>query len=145
MNQPSEPARLVIPSAIAAALLEHARRAAPEEACGLLGGRRSEGRVTAFHPARNELASPYRYSVDPADLVRILLGLESAGHDLVGVFHSHVGAPAVPSASDVREARYPDALHVIASLLNPAARPGEALRAWRLRAGDVGEVPLLIG
>lgn len=135
--------RLVIPSSVAAALLEHARASAPNEACGLLSGSAAEGRVTAFHPARNEHASPLRYSVHPEDLVRIVLGIEEAGDDLVAVFHTHLSSPAVPSASDVREARYPDALHVLASLDGGFSE--QALRAWRIRDGHSQEVPLVIG
>lgn len=134
--------RLVVPASVAAAMLDHARAVAPAEACGLLAGDASEGRAIAFHPARNEHASPLRYSVHPEDLVRIVLGLEAAGEDLVAVFHSHPSSPAVPSASDVREARYPDALQVLATLRPGPSEP--ALRAWQVRDAGSFEVPLVI-
>jgi proteasome lid subunit RPN8/RPN11 len=134
---------LIVSPSVAAELLEHARGAGPHEACGLLAGRASEGRVTAFHPARNEHASPLRYSVHPDDLVRIVLGIEASGEDLVGVFHSHVRTAATPSPSDIREAHYPEAVHVIASLASTASPV--ALRAWRIRDGVATEVPLVLG
>lgn len=145
MSEVASPGRLRIRRDVADALLGHARAALPHEACGLLSGRHAEGRVAAFHPARNEHDSPLRYSVHPEDLVRIMLGLEARGEELVAVFHSHVGTPAVPSAADIREARYPDALHLLASLADPRAGPDAALRAWRLRDGVATEVPLEIG
>lgn len=144
MTEGSVPGRLILSAAVARQLMAHARRALPHEACGLLGGSVADGQATAFHPARNEHASSLRYSVDPDDLVRIVLGIEAAGEDLVAVFHSHVGSAAVPSASDLREARYPDALHLIASLADGGAPPGEALRAWRIVEGRAIEVPIEI-
>ena len=122
-------------------MLDHARAALPAEGCGLLSGSRATGRASAFHPARNEHASPLRYSVHPEDLVRIVLGIERRGEDLLAIFHSHVSAPAIPSPADVREARYPDALHVVATLARPETSAAE-MRAWRIVGGSSCEVPL---
>ena len=136
--------RLTIPSSVADELLEHARAEVPNEACGLLAGNLASGRATAFHPARNEEASPLRYNVHPDDLVRIVFGIEDAGQDLVGIFHSHTHTPAVPSATDLRTAQYPDAFYVLATLSDPNSGPAEALRAWRIRDGASTEVELRI-
>ena len=134
--------RLVLPAAIADQVLRHARSEQPNEACGLLSGDLASGRATAFHPARNSEASPLRYNVHPDDLVRIVFGIEDAGDDLIGIFHSHTHTPAVPSATDLRTAQYPDAVYLLASLTDPAAAPADALRAWRIRDGLSTEVPL---
>ena len=99
----------------------------------------------AFHPARNAEASPLRYDVHPDDLVRIVFGIEDAGEDLVGIFHSHTHTPAVPSPTDLRTAQYPDAFYVLATLSDPDAGPADALRAWRIVDGASSEVPLVIG
>lgn len=138
--------RLAIPARAADAMVAHARAALPNEACGLLAGDAASGRVTTFHAARNEHVSPLRYSVHPDDLVRIVLGIEDAGEDLVGIFHSHVASPAVPSASDIREARYPDAVHVLASLAYSSRDADDAavLRAWRIGLGEPSEVELVV-
>ncbi|MBW3612736.1 MAG: M67 family metallopeptidase [Chloroflexi bacterium] len=137
--------QLLLPGSVAAEIMAHARAALPHEACGLLAGSRSDGRATEFHPARNEHSSALRYSVDPDDLVRIVFTIEGAGADLLAIVHSHVGSSAVPSATDVREARYPDALQVIASLADPDAAPVLRLRAWRVGEGAPTEVPIVIG
>lgn len=137
--------RLLLPGSVAAEIMAHARAALPHEACGLLAGFRSDGRATEFHPARNEHSSALRYSVDPDDLVRIAFTIEASGADLLGIVHSHVGSPAVPSATDVREARYPDALQLIASMADPDAAPAVALRAWRVGEAASTEVPIVIG
>jgi [CysO sulfur-carrier protein]-S-L-cysteine hydrolase len=135
---------LVIPTDVADELIAHARAEVPNEACGLLAGDLAAGRATVFHPARNEEASPLRYNVHPDDLVRIVFGIEDAGQDLVGIFHSHTHTPAVPSATDLRTAQYPDAFYVLVTLSDPDARPAEALRAWRIRNGASTEVELRI-
>lgn len=145
MRHEDRPWRLRIPVALAAEMLAHARAARPHEACGLLSGSLAAGRATMFHPARNEHESRLRFSVHPEDLVRIVLGVEVRGDDLVAVFHSHVGSAAVPSPTDVREARYPDVVHVLATLTDVDAAPDAALRAWRIRDGTMHEVPLVVG
>lgn len=135
---------LIIPADLAAAMLSHARTELPNEACGILSGSLEVGRVVAFHPARNAEASPLRYNVDPEDLVRITFAIEDAGQDLVAIFHSHTRSPAVPSATDRRAAMYPDAFYVLATLADAAAPPADALRAWRIRDGEVTEADLAL-
>ena len=135
---------LTIPSAVADALLAHARAELPNEACGLLAGNLASGRATTFHPARNAEASPLRYNVHPDDLVRIVFAIEDAGQDLVAIFHSHTRSPAVPSATDRRTAQYPDAYYVLATLADPDAAPADSLRAWRIQSGASEAVPLRI-
>jgi [CysO sulfur-carrier protein]-S-L-cysteine hydrolase len=135
---------LIISAAIADELLAHARAEVPNEACGLLAGDFGTGVASAYHPARNAEASPLRYDVHPDDLVRIVFGIEDAGEDLVGIFHSHTHTPAVPSPTDLRTAQYPDAFYVLATLSDPDAGPADALRAWRIVRGASSEVTLVI-
>lgn len=132
----------MLPQAVAVELLAHARAELPNEACGMLSGSLARGTVTAFHPARNAHASPRRFSLDPRDQVRITYAVEGAGEEVVAIFHSHSRSPAVPSASDRRDATYPGAFHLLASLAEPDAEPERCLRAWRIRDGRAAEVPL---
>jgi len=136
---------LIISLALAQRMLAHARSELPNEACGLLAGSLSEGRASAFHATRSAEASPLRYNVHPDDLVRVILGIEDGGEDLVAIFHSHTRSPAVPSATDRRTAQYPDVFYVLATLADPAAAVSDSLRAWRIRDGESTEVPLQIG
>ena len=128
---------LILPRTHARRLLTHARRALPHEACALLSGFPASDRVAAVHLARNRLVSPYRYDVHPEDLVRIVHRIEARGEELMAIFHSHPAGPAVPSAADVREARY----RVVQLVADSST--GE-LRAWRIDGSDVAEVPLVI-
>ena len=135
---------LSLNAALADELLAHARSEVPNEACGILSGNAADGRVTAYHPARNADASPHVYTVHPEDLVRIVLGIEDAGEDLIAIFHSHTHTPAEPSPTDRRQAMYPDAVYLLATLADPDAEPMQALRAWRIHDGDAAEVLLRI-
>lgn len=138
----SPPGGLAISEELAEAMLAHARAEAPIEACGLLSGDAAAGSATTYHPARNALGSPLRFDLHPEDLVRITFEIESAGQELVAVFHSHPRSPAVPSATDLREARYP-VLQLLAGM--PDAEAGEwGLRAWRVEGERCAEVPLRI-
>ena len=134
---------LRLSAALAEDVLAHARSGLPNEACGILSGPRP-GVASAFHPARNAAASPLRYELDPNELVRILYALEREGQQLVAIFHSHVRSAAVPSATDRREAHYPGALHLLASMTDAWAAPRSALRAWRIQEGLAHEVALTI-
>jgi [CysO sulfur-carrier protein]-S-L-cysteine hydrolase len=135
---------LVLSQSLAHELLEHARSEVPNEACGILAGELATGRATAYHPARNADASPYVYTVHPDDLLRIVLGIDDAGEDLLVIFHSHTHTPAVPSPTDRRNARYPDAFYLLATLSDRDADPAAALRAWRIEDGESREVALVV-
>ena len=144
VSEPEPSPGLTLPAELARAMLDHARFELPNEACGLLSGDLRTGVAVAFHPARNSDASPLRYTVHPDDLIRITFEIEDAGRDLVGIFHSHTHSPAVPSATDLRVAMYPEPFYVLAALAHPEASPEAALRAWRIRDGGSTEVTLRI-
>jgi proteasome lid subunit RPN8/RPN11 len=143
--EPPVVAALRLPRELADALLVHGRAEEPNEACGILAGSLLTGQASAFHPARNADASPLRYTVHTQDLLRIVFAIEDAGEDLLAIFHTHTRTPAIPSASDLRAAGYPDAFYLLASLADPNASIEAALRAWRLAKGAFHEVPLRIG
>jgi [CysO sulfur-carrier protein]-S-L-cysteine hydrolase len=144
------PHAVALARAIADAIVDHARAEAPNEACGIVVGDRpaAEGGVaTRWVPLRNPLASPYRYSIDPADLLRLTIETDDADEVFWAIVHSHLASPARPSPTDVRESHYPDSLYLLVSL-----DPGQAevatgaasLRAWRIVEGGVHEVELTI-
>jgi [CysO sulfur-carrier protein]-S-L-cysteine hydrolase len=137
-----------LPEPIRAAIVEQARAEYPNEACGLIVGDRAAadgGRALRYEPARNKAASPYRYELDPADLLRLTIATDDADEVFWGIVHSHTHSPAVPSPTDVGLAFYPDALYLLVSLADDHADPatGEpGIRAWRIVDGAVHEVAL---
>ena len=138
-----------LPASIRDAMVEHARRELPNEACGIVVGSRpaADGGVASrWVPLRNPAASPYRYSIDPDDLLRLTIETDDADEVFWAIVHSHVASPAQPSPTDLRESHYPDALYLLVSLAPAEAdadgTPG--VRAWRLVDGGVHEVVLAI-
>jgi proteasome lid subunit RPN8/RPN11 len=147
---PPGPPSAQLPAAIRAAIVAHARGEAPNEACGIVVGDRPAGeggRALRWEPLRNPLASPYRYSIDPDDLLRLTIRTDDADEVFWAIVHSHVASPARPSPTDLRESHYPEALYLLVSLdaaEADAATGAESLRAWRIVGGGVHEVELVI-
>lgn len=140
------PIEIVLTDVLRAELVDHARREYPNEACGIVVGDRyaaDGGRPLRFEPARNAAASPLRYEIDSADLLRLTLETDAADETFWGIVHSHVRSPAVPSPTDIRAAQYPDALYILVSLADDEADPatGEpSVRAWRIVGDAIHEV-----
>ena len=110
-------------------MIDHARREAPLECCGLLAAR--DGVIEESIPARNLKASPVVFLIDPADHFAALKRARVEAREIVGAYHSHPRSPAVPSATDLAEAHYEEFLYVIVSL----AGTEPAVRGYRLVRG----------
>jgi proteasome lid subunit RPN8/RPN11 len=117
---------VVIPDAIRARLVEHARAEEPNEACGLVAFR--DGVAERYVPGRNAASSPYRFEldVDPETWF-----LEDDGYELA-VFHSHLSSRPRPSRTDVENI----GLWSGRPYLIYALRTDE-LAAWRITDGAI--------
>jgi proteasome lid subunit RPN8/RPN11 len=111
------------------AIIDHARRDAPLECCGLLVAR--DGVIDESVPVRNLKRSPVAFLIDPADHFAALKRTRAERRDIVGAYHSHPCSPAVPSPTDLAEARDETFLSIIVSL---AGAPPD-VRGYRLVAG----------
>jgi len=137
-------------AAIREAIVAQARTEYPNESCGLIVGDRPAadgGQALRYAPTRNKAASPYRYEIDPADLLRLTIETDDADEVFWGIVHSHTHTPAVPSPTDVGLALYPDALYVLVSLSDLEVDPrtgAPSLRAWRIVDDEVYEVDVSI-
>jgi proteasome lid subunit RPN8/RPN11 len=123
-------------------------RTYPNECCGVLLGRASEGpdgpvrEVSDILPIENarELEERYhRFVIEPLDYLRAETAARERGLDVLGFYHSHPDHPAKPSDYD-REHAWPNLSYVVAAV---AGRPGEgaevrALTSWEL-SGDRSE------
>ena len=122
---------MVIGAEVRAALEEHARAEAPNEACGVVVLRDGEGE--RYEPGRNRAASPYRFEleVDPE-----IWFLEDDGYELA-VFHSHVSSAPRPSRTDVENiGLWQGRPYLILSL-----GTGE-LAAWQITDGEISPLSL---
>ena len=105
---------ITIAAAVVRDMLEHARREAPRECCGLLIGTTES--VARSVRARNLENGSTRYLVDPADHFAAIRSARADGLDVVGAYHSHPSSAPVPSTTDIAEASSgADFLYVIVS------------------------------
>jgi proteasome lid subunit RPN8/RPN11 len=118
------------------AVLAHARATSPSECCGILIG--SGTRIDETTPARNLADGRSRYLIDPADHIAARRAARSRDREVVGFYHSHPQSAAWPSPTDLAEATYPEAVHLIVSLAG-----GDAdARLFRIDRGVATELPL---
>ena len=118
-------------------MIAHAREDTPNECCGIIAG--NHAGATKLYRALNAEASPYRYNVDPKDLLRIYRDIEANGWDVLVIYHSHTHTEAYPSATDIHLAAWPEAYYLIVSLEDEA---NPVLRAFRILDGTVTEEEL---
>jgi len=144
------PATAVLPAAIRDAVVAHALAEAPNEACGIVVGDRAAaegGRALRWVALRNGARSPYRYSIETDDLLRLTVETDDADEVFWAIVHSHVASPARPSPTDLRESHYPDSLYVLVSLAPSESDPATgapSVRAWRIVDRGVHEVRVSI-
>jgi proteasome lid subunit RPN8/RPN11 len=107
----------------------------PCECCGLLVGHfGKDGLKTVVETcqisnAREEEAKRSRFLIRPEELMRGERHARSRGLDVVGFYHSHPDAQAVPSAHDLEHA-WPTYSYVLVSVR--AGRAAE-LRSWEMK------------
>lgn len=117
---------------------QHARRALPAEACGLIVGRidsDGDGVVTALHPSENLAEGCDSFEVDPALHISLQRKLRDGDEEIIGVYHSHPDGPAEPSAHDARAAAYGGWIWLITALQAP--EEATVTRAFRHLPGDM--------
>lgn len=131
------PDRVRVPHSVIDALLAHRDKDRPLECCGLLLG--CDGEVVSAIAASNELASPTRYRIRPADHFAAVRLARGRGLEVLGAYHSHPDAAAVPSRTNLADAQ-PDFLYVI---IGADAGAGLELRGWWLVEGNFREITLV--
>jgi proteasome lid subunit RPN8/RPN11 len=123
---------VVIPAAVRAELIAHAREEEPNEACGLVV--LENGVATRYERGRNAAESPYRFQLDVDPEVWFL---EDDGFELA-VFHSHPSSPPRPSRTDVENiGLWQGKPYLIYSVRE------DALNAWTIADGAIE--PLALG
>jgi proteasome lid subunit RPN8/RPN11 len=129
---------LRIPRSILDAVLAHARRDLPNEACGYLAGKVCGAggaplvEIAAHFPLTNVDASPEHFRFDPAEQFAAFRQAGGLGLQLAACYHSHPTTPVRPSAEDVRLAYDPGIHYVIVSL----AAGAPEVKSFRIRDGE---------
>ena len=98
-------------------MIEHSKSEDPNECCGILAG--TNGNISKLYKIRNASPSPYRYVMDPQEMLTSIQDADENGIDLVAFYHSHTHSPAYPSETDTRmavESGWVDFCYVLVSL-----------------------------
>ena len=150
---------LVIRADLVDAMVAHARRDHPNEACGVLAGPEGAGRPERFVPMVNAAAQPGYpgfphpemgtlrfgdtfYTWESGADLRLYRELDAAGEEVVVIYHSHTkpGSRAYPSVIDVEIAQgHPEAHHVIVGMTDPEAPERPEVRSYRTADGTLVE------
>ena|SRR3712207_3686794 len=116
-------------------IIDHARRDAPNECCGVIATR--NGAADAVRATRNVVASPLRFEIDGLELYKLIDEFEDAGAELAAVYHSHVRTDPYPSQTDINFAeRWPGLEWLIVGL----GGDEPSVRSYRIDGGRVEEV-----
>ena len=105
---------LTIPQAIIDAIIAHAQRDFPLEACGILGG--TAGVVSEHYPMANTDRSNEHFTMAPKEQFAVIKDLRTKGKEMLVIYHSHPETPARPSVEDIRLALTPNVSSLIVSL-----------------------------
>ncbi len=120
------------------AVLLHAKKDAPIEACGYLGGK--DDVVTKCFPMTNIDKSKKHFSFDPKEQLSVLKNAMAKGFEMLAVYHSHPSTPARPSKEDIKLAYDPTISYVIASL----ADKQKTIKSFKIQNRTVTPEPMEI-
>ncbi|MCF6210512.1 MAG: M67 family metallopeptidase [Gammaproteobacteria bacterium] len=121
-------------------ILQQAQQAEDSEVCGLVSAR--GGQPVHCYPVANAAEKPaHRFRMHPQQQIEAMRQIREQGEELFAIYHSHPHTPAQPSATDLREATYPDTLYIIISL---ATEGTLEMRGFRLKSGNIEDVDLVV-
>jgi [CysO sulfur-carrier protein]-S-L-cysteine hydrolase len=121
------------------AIVAHARRDHPDEACGVVAGPEGSDRPVRFIPMLNAARSPTFYEFDSADLLALYKEMAANDEEPVVVYHSHTATEAYPSRTDVAYASEPNAHYV---LVSTRVDDETEFRSFRIVDGVITEEPV---
>ena len=132
---------LVIRADLVEAIIAHARRDHPDEACGVLTGPEGSDRPERHIPMINAERSPTFYRFDSCEQLKVWRSMDNADEVPVVIYHSHTATEAYPSRTDVNLASDPDAHYVLVSTRDPDRHE---VRSYRIVDRAVTEEPVNI-
>jgi proteasome lid subunit RPN8/RPN11 len=132
---------LRIERALYQAIVDHARRDHPDEACGVIAGTAGSDRPVRFIPMENAERSPTFYRFDSMEQLKVWREMDDLDEEPVVIYHSHTATEAYPSRTDVSFASEPGAHYVLASTRKPDATE---FRSYRIVDGVITEEPVEI-
>ena len=136
---------LTIDRATRDAIVEHARRDHPDEACGVVAGPAGSDRPARHVPMLNAAMSPTFYEFDSVDLLKLYREMDDNDEEPVVIYHSHTATEAYPSRTDISLAQEPGAHYVLVSTRDGAHEAGPVdFRSFRIVDGAVDEEEVVV-
>jgi [CysO sulfur-carrier protein]-S-L-cysteine hydrolase len=127
---------LTIGTEIVDAIIAHARRDHPDEACGVVAGPAGSDCPTRLVPMVNAAMSPTFFEFEPGDLLRLYRDMDARDEEPIVVYHSHTATEAYPSRTDISLAAEPGAHYLLVSTRDPETTD---VRSYRIVDGTVTE------
>ncbi len=127
---------LTIDRTILDAIVAHARRDHPDEACGVVAGALGSDVPSRHIPMDNAARSMTFYEFDSMEYLRVWREMDDRDEEAVVIYHSHTATEAYPSRTDADIAGWPDAHYLLVSTREPDS---EEIRSFRIVDGVVTE------
>ena len=127
---------LTIDQTIVDAIVAHARRDHPDEACGVVAGPIGSDLPTRMIPMDNAARSMTFYEFDSLEQLRVWREMDDNDEEPVVIYHSHTATEAYPSRTDVSFAGEPNAHYLLVSTREDDS---EEIRSFRIVDGVVSE------
>ncbi|GAA5183145.1 M67 family metallopeptidase [Rugosimonospora acidiphila] len=123
------------------AIVAHARRDHPDEACGVVAGPIGSDTPARHVPMDNAERSSTFYRFDSMEQLRVWREMDDRDEEPVVIYHSHTATEAYPSRTDSSLAGEPKAHYLLVSTRDPST---EEIRSFRIVDGTVTEEPVQI-
>ena len=131
---------LTLPKSMVDEIIAHTKEGGLAEICGMIAGH--EGKAVKLYRVANAAENPVlTYFMEPHDQLHAFKDMDERGWELLVIYHSHPSSENYPSQTDVRQAFYPEAYYIIATLYQPSAKP---LRAYRIVDSTITEEPIIV-
>ena len=125
------------------AIVAHAKRDHPDEACGIVAGPEGSDRPERHVEMVNAAGSPTFYEFDPTELLELYKQMWDNDEEPVVIYHSHTATEAYPSRTDIGLASEPGAHYVLVSTREHGNNDGPVeFRSYRIVDGEVSEEEL---
>ncbi len=136
---------LTIDQATYDAIVAHAKRDHPDEACGVVAGPEGSDRPERHVPMVNAAGSPTFYEFDSTELLALYKQMWDRDEEAVVVYHSHTATEAYPSVTDIGLASEPGAHYVLVSTREHGNNEGPVeFRSYRIVDGVVTEEDITV-
>ena len=119
------------------AIIAHARRDHPDEACGVIAGAAGSDTPERLVEMVNAERSPTFYSFDSMEQLRVWREMDDRDEEPVVIYHSHTSTEAYPSRTDVSYASEPNAHYLLVSTREELTEP--EVRSYRIVDGEITE------